>query len=282
MIFHIKSPPQAAKPPNQPTTKPTSRPMIINTSVLICAGLSMIFLAWLIIKCFEKAVRYVRVCQLQREINIAEKGADYLVKIIQDGSEEADCVISINNSARFIETLRQCEEEKKELRLVIRSCGGCVESSDVMIEAMFCSKVKISTYVRDYALSAASLLVLASNRIHMDPYSYLAPTDPQITIKLDGQDRTYSSRTLLANPSPTLDRFETLISHRENINTLKKIFSRYKLPRQSFRRLIDLFGSGNHSHHKPIFPHTLKKLGIPIRNIPEDMKNIWELVWVSQ
>ena len=75
------------------------------------------------------------------------------------------------------------EEIKGErLALVIHSPGGLVETVEAIVGLLRPRFAEVLSIVPDYAMSAATLLALAGDRIAMDERSAIGPIDPQVMV----------------------------------------------------------------------------------------------------
>ncbi|QKF94288.1 peptidase S49 serine-peptidase [Fadolivirus algeromassiliense] len=231
---------------------------------------------------------------LIRLIHDIEQDTNSIIKIILNNSNkyiDNNIFISIDNEDQFIDVLYQCKTLKKELKLIIHSDGGIVSSSDIIVNAILNSNVKITSYIPFYARSAATILALATDEIVMDTFSHLTPTDPQILIEMDNRKSVYSSKVLIdfidlkknvniktnpKNDNVILSALDAKVLHNDNIVTVKRILLKRNILMKTHKKILNMFTSGNYSHHYPVYFEELKKLGFNVNNtIPENIKNLY-------
>lgn len=80
----------------------------------------------------------------------------------------------------FIEKLRNVQDPKKLLVMILNTPGGSVEVVEKMVEILRFHYKEIYFVVPDYAMSAGTILCMSGNKIYMDYSSSLGPIDPQV------------------------------------------------------------------------------------------------------
>lgn len=238
-----------------------------------------------IVKTYEKCNTLL----FEEEINNI-KDAD-VIFITNKSDINSKYIVSIDDSKKLIKILQKNSKTEKPLYLVIHSSGGDVTESDMMINALLQHKNPIYTFVPIYAASAATLIALIGDKIFMDSYSCLTPTDPQICVNYGNQnEKVFSSRVLMeflnmvqkkvlsvTESVFVLEAIDAKIYHNDNIETLRRIIDMRRISRTNMNKIIEIFGSGNLPHHYPINPYELKKLGIRVEiNIPEPIVKIFK------
>lgn len=216
-----------------------------------------------------------------------------IVILVDDDFEHKNShVISIENSRRIINILRKCHRKEKKLDLIIHSTGGTIEESDMIINAILENHVYVTAYIPRFANSAASMLALSCNKIHIDRFAYMSPTDPQITFNVSDNetddDRTYSSKVLMdylkyteredseVNTKIYLEALEAKQLHEDNINSVQKIINVRNKKTRSADGIISRFCSGIYPHHAPLYFTELKNIGVHIDfGIPLDIDLIF-------
>ena len=200
-------------------------------------------------------------------------------------------IISIENSHRIINILRKCHKKGKKLDLIIHSTGGTVEESDTIINAILENHVHVNAYIPRFANSAASMLALSCNKIYIDRFAYMSPTDPQITFNVSEteteDERTYSSRVLMdylkyvekedsdIDTKIYLEALEAKQLHEDNINSVQKIIN-IRNKKAKSDGIISRFCSGLYPHHAPLYFTELKNLGVHVDfGIPLDIDLIF-------
>lgn len=229
---------------------------------------------------------------IQRYQNI--HGSEIIIIVDDDLHISNDHIISIENSYDFIQKLRYCNENHKQLDIIIHSTGGSIEESDIIVNAILEHKYPIHCYVPRFANSAATFIALSTDKIHMDPYAYLSPTDPQITIDQRNDDdekpeRTYSSKILMdylkyvdnhesyeIQEELFLDAKDAEQLHQDNIRALDKIFDKKCKHLRNNKNVYNKLCSGDFPHHSPLYYTELHKLGLHVKlNIPLHINQIF-------
>lgn len=194
-------------------------------------------------------------------------------------------IISINDNNSLRRILQANSNTK--ITILIRSTGGIISSSDSMLNLLDNHKPKKIAYVPSYAMSAATLLTLACDTIHMNKYAAIGPTDPQILIL----DEMISFRAIcrLIEEKPIvkikdnilINYYENKILYDDNINCVTKYINKHKKKNASetdINELIQKFSYGNIPHHSEISFSSLDKV-ININNtITEDILSTYKLL----
>jgi len=232
---------------------------------------------------------------LTRIIKYHQKVHKSKIIIIVDEDMKIPCnhIISIDNCQRFIQKLRSCHKHQKKLEIIIHSSGGTIESSDIIVNAILEHHLPIQCYVPRFANSAATFIALSTDKIHMDNYAHLSPTDPQITIEMgDGDkedERTYSSKVLMdylkyvdnhesyeIKEGLFLDAKEAEQLHQDNIQSLDKILEKKGKRTRNNDTIFNRFCSGDFPHHTPLYYTELRKMGMHVElNIPSHINQIF-------
>ena len=193
-----------------------------------------------------------------------------------------DTIISINDNNKLRQILQN--NHNKKLSIIIRSVGGYVSSSDSMLNLLDCHKPNKTIYVPSYAMSAATLLVMSCNNIHMNEYSAIGPTDPQISVFNDMV--SFRAICKLINNKPIekikdkvlVNYYENKILYDDNINLVKKYLIKHKrknVSQSDMDELINKFALGDIPHHSEITPQVLNKVININYGIPEDILEIY-------
>lgn len=80
----------------------------------------------------------------------------------------------------FIEKLRENDNDKERLTIILNTPGGSVETVEKMVEIVRFYYKEVYFVVPDYAMSAGTVFCMAGNKIFMDYSSSLGPIDPQV------------------------------------------------------------------------------------------------------
>jgi ATP-dependent protease ClpP protease subunit len=81
---------------------------------------------------------------------------------------------------------------KKGLFLLLHTPGGQAEAAETIVDYLWSKFDSIETAIPTYAMSAGTMISLASNRLVMGRQSQLGPTDPQIIIG----NRSFSAHSI--------------------------------------------------------------------------------------
>jgi hypothetical protein len=194
-------------------------------------------------------------------------------------------IISINDNNSLRKLLQQNSTHK--LTLIVKSSGGYISSSDSMLNLLDCHKPQKNVYVPGYAMSAATLLTLTCDKIFMNKYAVLGPTDPQITVL----DEVISYRTIqkiIENKDINKIKDKILLSYYdnknlydENINYIKKYLKKHKrknVLEYELDDFVDKFSFGNIPHHTEFTPNTLSKIININYDIPQDIYEIYNIL----
>lgn len=80
----------------------------------------------------------------------------------------------------FIEQIRDEEEKKNRLVIILNSPGGSAETTEKMVGMIRYHYKEVYFVVPDYALSAGTIFCMSGDKIFMDYSSSLGPIDPQV------------------------------------------------------------------------------------------------------
>lgn len=214
-----------------------------------------------------------------------------LILVDDDFQYQNNHIISIDDSPKILNILRKCNKKNRKLELIIHSTGGTICESDVVVNGILEHNLNITCYIPRFANSAATVLALSTNKIYVDKYAYISPTDPQITINVSEieteDERTYSSKTLMdyigyTNKHETdidvklyLEALEAKQLHDDNINIVKKILDRRS---KQTKNIISRLCSGIFPHHAPIYYTEMKELGLHVDiGIPKEIDFIFTM-----
>jgi membrane-bound ClpP family serine protease len=197
----------------------------------------------------------------------------------------SDNIISINDNNSLRRILQN--NENKKIILLIQSTGGYISSSDSMLNLLDVHKQTKIAYVPTYAMSAATLLTLACDNIHINKYAVIGPTEPQISV-FNEMISFYTLCKLIENKPITkigdeilISYYENKVLYDENINYINKYINKHKkenVSKEELDELIKKFSCGNIPHHSQISYESLNKL-ININNkIPEDILIIYKIL----
>ena len=258
---------------------------IIRLIILWCFGMAVYYVYW-----------YIQRFNLLKNIN--NKINDYLDYrnntkiIILTDKEKKDIkydpislsdliidVIQIDDYDKLFDIIDNLNPNTKNIEFVINSRGGCVSSNDIMISIIrnLTNKYNVNAHVYNYAMSAATMLVLACGRIYMNDYCFLTPTDPQIYLS---EDDVYQSKDILCANSKKINFDNKLLFnqtkryHKQNIKTVGELLKKHIKDSNNLNKLLELFTSGNNLHITPYNKHMLRSYGMLIYNSNVELKNV--------
>lgn len=121
----------------------------------------------------------------------------YASKWTQPQQDLSPDVISITDEdvQGFMEVLHGVKE--RELDLVLHSPGGSIEAAEAIVSYLRSRFDHIRVIVPYAAMSAASMISCASNRIVMGKHSFLGPTDPQLILQTSLGVRFVAAQSVL-------------------------------------------------------------------------------------
>lgn len=191
-------------------------------------------------------------------------------------------IISINDNYSLRRILQK--NSNKNIIIIIRSTGGYIYSSDSMLNLLDIHKYTKHAYIPSYAMSAATLLALSCDKIYMNKYAAIGPTDPQISVYNEMISfRTVSKIIQTKSADAIKDKLliayhENKILYDDNIKMVKKFLNKHKkknLNEDNINEIINMFSLGDLPHHSEISFNTLNKF-ININNsIPENILKVY-------
>lgn len=104
----------------------------------------------------------------------------YATKWTQGGVEPDVISITPEDVQGFMEVIHGLEGDK--LDLILHSPGGSPEATEALVTYLRSKFSDIRVFIPQAAMSAASMLACAANRIVMGKHSFLGPIDPQFII----------------------------------------------------------------------------------------------------
>ena len=196
-----------------------------------------------------------------------------------------DYIISINDNCSLRRILQSNSD--KNIIMLIHSTGGYVSSSDSMLNLLNIHKPTKYAYIPSYAMSAATLLALSCDKIYMNKYAVIGPTDPQISVFNEMISFRTISKIIQIKSIDTI-KDKLLIAYHENkrlyddnIEIIKKYINKHKkknVSQDNIDDIIKMFSFGDCPHHTEISFNTLNKV-ININNtIPEHIQAIHALL----
>lgn len=174
--------------------------------------------------------------------------------------------------------------KNKKLTIIVDSYGGYITNNDILVN-LINKQNNTESYVLDQAMSAATLIVLSTNKIYMSKDAVLGPTDPQLTLT---NNQTYSVKSLIDlcnNKNKDYISDEYLINYYdnkklyiENKETTKKLLEKhYKKNISDIKKknILDKLTNGDISHHTILQYNYLSKYININFHISSDIKQIY-------
>ena len=202
-------------------------------------------------------------------------------------------IIQIDDYDRLFQIVNKLDPTINNIEFIINSNGGGITANDIMVSIIreLSNKYTTNAHIYNYAMSAATMLALSCNNIYMDDYSFLTPTDPQITIS---EDDVYQSKDILCTNIKKIDFDNKLLFnqtkryHEQNIKTVsdlirKHMYMSYKIDmKKKQNKLLELFTSGNNIHMTPYNKKMLRSNQMKIYDsntkLRELVDNIFDLL----
>lgn len=196
-------------------------------------------------------------------------------------------IIDINDGDQFMRRFGNLKY--KDIDIILHTNGGAIDSSDMIAKALLkYTRGEIRTHVPEFAFSAGTVIGL-SGKLHMNDYSFLGPTDPQIDYENTENSDNCSSKILInllkeARKDSKLVEIdskmyimasEAACLHKDNEITMNNALKKNHINCNK-QEAMTLFVSGNYPHHKPIDKDDLNELNINVFEICEDINWIFQ------
>ena len=85
-----------------------------------------------------------------------------------------------SEATQFVTKLNKIPEEKN-VHIILKTNGGTLRSTQVIVNALLSFPGEVHVFVLDYAMSAGTIICLAADKVYMSPCSHLGMIDPQMT-----------------------------------------------------------------------------------------------------
>ena len=187
----------------------------------------------------------------------------------------------------------------KNISLIIRSFGGSLEAPLPIVNLLREYSNKLTIFIPEEALSAATLIALAGNSIIMSPIGSLSPIDPQMkpSVKDNNQKMNMSvedvsgyyelldklkipeNNKVKALEFITKDISPTILGQIERVRLLinriaNKILSNKELKGRKKKIIIKELTNKIGSHNYRICREEAKELGLPIKNESDEQHKL--------
>ena len=169
----------------------------------------------------------------------------------------------------------------KNIHIIITTFGGSVMDCSTMVKYLEDKKAII--YVPEWAFSAGTILTLCGEKIYMDKYSCLGPTDPQLEI--NGVTRSfYDIDKLMKTKSINYIDNDTIMEYYElqKINENNKLLTsklvkkhvKQNVGEKTVKKFINKLTDGKIEHGTPIYSDEISKILNVDLNMPYYVKQI--------
>lgn len=222
------------------------------------------------------------------------RGNDILLISYANGSlMEEDDLKNIFN------ILKNQQNKTKNLDIVIRSEGGTLFVSHLMLHKFYDMYENVNFLIPYKAYSAATLLCMGSKEIIMHPNAIMSPYDPQLeglpanihfkheedakkkeSYKMSIKDTKKSSRDIILKYMLGCRNTDILIDYRNFFTHIKQIVQcrrKYFFALKITHYFTDYFS--HCSHNVPIFFEDIERLGI---NVNKPNQELEELMWENE
>ena len=195
--------------------------------------------------------------------------------------------ININDNINFKKNIMSIPKNYS-LDIIVQANGGYISCNDHILNVMKNFEGNIKSYVIGHALSAATLIVLASNKIYMDKFSVLGPTDPQIEINNNTSEINVSTKSIIElfnskKPNEISDinlitYFDNKSLYDINIGIVSSLINKHLKNDYHKKEIVNKFSAGNIPHHTPFDVKFLDKYLFIEKEIPCAIKFIFNQI----
>lgn len=189
--------------------------------------------------------------------------------------------LTVHDADQFIDIMRDnAVGEDTDITLIINTPGGSMTAAEIITHSLLTHKGRVSTYIPYYAMSAGTMIALASNEIYMDKNAYCGTVDPQMCgfsvtdlIKYCSEYSGSTSivgdiaRLFLKQATASMDRIKDLINRIRNQKSLEF----------DTDLVVDELVSGKYNHDKPLFAEDMAKILPNVKiGIPSDVMELYK------
>lgn len=193
-------------------------------------------------------------------------------------------VIDIDDKDSFMGrySLIQTKSKYKDIDIILHTDGGDAYNCE-MIASLMLEHAKhhnVRTHVPEYAFSAGTVIAL-SGKLHMNAYSFLGPTEPQICVR---KDEYISSETVIKlcgkrkihdiyDTNIALKCIESNLEYEENMIFMSGLLDKTQPLATCY--IKDMLYRGSIPHAKGIMTKTLTDNGIIIYALEKSINNVF-------
>jgi ClpP class serine protease len=183
----------------------------------------------------------------------------------EEDDESGNEVITIEDSEFVLMEIRKTPDETP-IDLIVHTPGGLALAAEMIAIAFKHHPAKTTVMVPFYAMSGGSLIALAADEIHMEPYAVLGPVDPQI----GGYPAAAYEALLREKPLEAIQDEMVMLAHVARLSTGQvKSFVKWliadRLPPEKCETLAEFLSGGYITHDTPITLDTVRGWGLNVR-----------------
>lgn len=186
----------------------------------------------------------------------------------------------MEDSKQFIDIMRTLDDDT-HITLILNTTGGSLSAAEIIIHSLATHKGKLTTYIPYKAMSAGTLIALASDEIYMDKNAYCGQCDPQI---FGG----FSACNIIKycdefSSSPMIGGFAKLVKSQAetSMNRIKNVVKWINDQKNSgydIELIEEHLLEGKFDHDMPLFTKDLENILPNIKTgIPDDIMDLYKL-----
>lgn len=191
--------------------------------------------------------------------------------------------IDIEDSEQVLRAIRMTPPNMP-ITLVLHTPGGLVLAASQIALALKGHPAKKQVIVPHYAMSGGTLIALAADEIHMDPYAVLGPVDPQLsdskmgTVPAVSIIKTVKTKGVENADDETLIRADVAEKAIKQLEELVIELTVDKLGKEKAEQLAKTLVQGTWTHDYPLTAKKLQELGVPVRvGLPIEVYRLMDL-----
>lgn len=188
-------------------------------------------------------------------------------------------VINFENSNDIYRLIKNLSDDVK---FIIQTEGGDTEEANYLAYILKQKKIKITSYIPNYALSAGSFIAITGETIYMNWYSTMGPIDTQVdfsTKEDDSEDETFPAKYVAKvkkkdNAMVKLKAREAQCYHYDDKFIINSMFKGKEKSEKIIKNLLET----KHSHNMRFGPKHLRSFGLNINtNMPDKIQEIFDI-----
>ncbi|MFQ5812843.1 MAG: hypothetical protein ACE5I2_06600 [Anaerolineae bacterium] len=185
--------------------------------------------------------------------------------------------ITIEDSEFVLMKIRQTPPEKP-VDLIVHTPGGLALAAEMIGMALKHHLARVTVMVPFYAMSGGTLIALAADEIHIEPYSVLGPVDPQI----GGMPAISLLRVSQSKPQETLQDQTLVLADMarlalENVRRFVMWLLDGRVPQEQASGIAEFLSGGYLAHDTPVTLSILRELGLNgVEGLPPKVYDLFE------